>query len=157
MARPKKNTDKIKKEAGSLRKKIKNNISINTVSNDIFSPPDYLNNYAKQKWNELANELYAKKIISNVDKTALEILSLNYGIARESYDAMIRESTDGTIAGYINGRNSQMMGEYNAYDKSMKVVQRLLLEFGLTPASRSRVPEQEVQKEVDPITEMLNN
>lgn len=62
----------------------------------------------------------------------------------------------GTLAGYFVGKNSQTMGEYLAYHKAMSAYTKMLTEFGLTPASKKKVPTQEIVEEDDPITKILN-
>ena len=112
----------------------------------IPSPPDYFSGYSLKKWNELA-PIFAER--------NMELLCLHYGDAMDLYNAMIDDG--GTLAGYFVGKNSQTMGEYLAYHKAMSAYTKMLTEFGLTPASKKKVPSPEVVEEDDPLTKMINN
>ena len=118
--------------------------------------PTYLTAIAKKKWNELAPMFADSKLLKASDLTALETLCINYSMSLELYNAMIAQSTDSTIAGYFAGRNSQTMGEYNAYYKCQATYTRLLTEFGMTPRSRSKIPTEVTPDAEDDITKMIN-
>ena len=120
----------------------------------IPSPPDYFSGYSLKKWNELAPIFAERNMLSPADLSAFELLCLHYGDAMDLYNAMIEEG--GSMAGYLAGKNSQTMGEYLAYHKAMSAYTKMLTEFGLTPASKKKVPTQEIVEEDDPITKMLN-
>lgn len=120
----------------------------------IPSPPDYFSGYSLKKWNELAPIFAEKNMLNEADLSAFELLCMHYGDAMSLYDAMIEEG--GSMAGYLSGRNSQTMGEYLAYHKAITAYSKMLIEFGLTPASKKKVPTQEIVEENDPITKMLN-
>lgn len=120
----------------------------------IPSPPDYFSGYSLKKWNELAPIFAERNMLSPADLSAFELLCLHYGDAMDLYNAMIDDG--GTLAGYFVGKNSQTMGEYLAYHKAMSAYTKMLTEFGLTPASKKKVPTQEIVEEDDPITKMLN-
>ena len=64
-------------------------------------------------------------MLSEADLSAFEVLCLHYGDAMSLYQAMIKEY--GSIAGYLTGRNSQTMGEYLAYNKSMTAYTKMLI------------------------------
>ena len=70
------------------------------------------------------------------------------------YEAMINEG--GSIAGYLAGKNSQTMGEYLADHKAITAYTKMLTEFGLTPASKKKVPVPEVVEDDDPLSKMIN-
>lgn len=121
----------------------------------IPSPPDYFCGYSLKKWNELAPIFAEKNMLNEADLSAFELLCMHYGDAMSLYDAMIEEG--GSMAGYLSGRNSQTMGEYLAYHKAITAYSKMLIEFGLTPASKKKVPSPEVVEEDDPLTKMINN
>lgn len=78
--------------------------------------PEHLNEYAKQRWDELAPLLYAQKILSVADLMMLEQLCSIYG--------EIRDMEDRRVEVPITLRNQLRL--YAA-------------EFGITPSSRTRV------------------
>ena len=133
-------------------KKTKKNIAVS------FQPPEYLSEIAKNKWNDLLPLLENKKITNASDLMALEMLCTSYAMSIDLYHAMIAQSEDGTIAGYFKDRNSQTMGEYNAYYKSQATYMRLLTEFGMTPKSRKHINiEAENEDGSDPTRDLIDN
>lgn len=140
-------SNKAKKAPKNVKNKPKKAIKIP-------SPPDYFSGYSLKKWNELAPIFAERNMLSPADLSAFELLCLHYGDAMDLYNAMIDEG--GSMAGYLSGRNSQTMGEYLAYHKAMSAYTKMLTEFGLTPASKKKVPTQEIVEADDPITKMLN-
>lgn len=137
------------------KKAPKNNENKPKKAVKIPSPPDYFSGYSLKKWNELAPIFAEKNMLNEADLSAFELLCMHYGDAMSLYDAMIEEG--GSMAGYLSGRNSQTMGEYLAYHKAITAYSKMLIEFGLTPASKKKVPSPEVVEEDDPLTKMINN
>ena len=107
-----------------------------------------------KKWNELAPIFAEKNMLNEADLSAFELLCLHYGDAMNLYQAMISEG--GSIAGYLEGKNSQTMGEYLAYHKAITAYTKMLTEFGLTPASKKKVPVPEAIEDEDILFKMLN-
>jgi len=108
-------------------------------------PPSHLNHWAKQMWRETAKELMSLGMITTLDTYSLEILCEQYGIYREMKDSITHVPGDDgkrvkiSVARYLSGRNSQTMPEYNAMRGAFECYKGLLREFGLSPASRSRI------------------
>ncbi|KLI22337.1 P27 family phage terminase small subunit [Brachyspira hyodysenteriae] len=120
----------------------------------IPNPPEYFSGYSLKKWEELAPIFAEKNMLGPADLSAFELLCLHYGDAMDLYKAMINEG--GSIASYLAGKNSQTMGEYLAYHKAITAYHKMLTEFGLTPASKKKVPTPEVIEEDDPLEKMIN-
>lgn len=120
----------------------------------IPNPPEYFCGYSLKKWNELAPIFVEKNMLNGADLSAFELLCLHYGDAMNLYEAMIDEG--GSIAGYLAGKNSQTMGEYLAYHKAITAYTKMLTEFGLTPASKKKVPVPEIVDTDDPIEKLMN-
>lgn len=93
-------------------------------------------------------------MLNGADLSAFELLCLHYGDAMNLYEAMIDEG--GSIAGYLAGKNSQTMGEYLAYHKAITAYTKMLTEFGLTPASKKKVPVPEIVDTDDPLERLMN-
>lgn len=128
----------------------------NKPKNDkiIPNPPDYFSGYSLKKWKELAPIFVERNMLTTADLSAFELLCQHYGDAMSLYEAMIKEN--GSLAGYFSGKNSQTMGEYLAYHKAISSYTKMLTEFGLTPASKKKVPTPEIIEEEDPLSKMLN-
>ncbi|MBW5409741.1 terminase [Brachyspira hampsonii] len=120
----------------------------------IPNPPEYFSGYSLKKWEELAPIFAEKNMLGPADLSAFELLCLHYGDAMALYQAMINEG--GSIAGYLEGKNSQTMGEYLAYHKAITAYHKMLTEFGLTPASKKKVVFPETIEENDPLEKMIN-
>ncbi|WP_028328985.1 P27 family phage terminase small subunit [Brachyspira alvinipulli] len=120
----------------------------------IPNPPEYFSGYSLKKWEELAPIFAEKNMLGEADLSAFELLCLHYGDAMNLYEAMINEG--GSIAGYLAGKNSQTMGEYLAYHKAITAYTKMLTEFGLTPASKKKVPTPDTIEEDDPLEKMIN-
>jgi P27 family predicted phage terminase small subunit len=133
-------------------------------------PPGTLNRYGKSLWRRIGPELLASKILTAADLPVLEILCMRYGMGMELYDLMtLTEEPDEktgrvkrgrkSIAGYLEGRNSQTTAEYNAMKSEFQAVRALMTEFGLTPASRNRfgVPGAKGETEIEAETRRILN
>ena len=123
--------------------------------------PSHLNRWAKQMWNYNAKELKELGMLTTLDTYSLEVLCEQYGIYRELKEAITHKTVDGkrkkiSIAQYLNCRNSQTMPEYAAMKSAFERYSSLLKEFGLSPASRSRIdlPAREPVKS-DPMEALL--
>ncbi|WP_028330473.1 P27 family phage terminase small subunit [Brachyspira alvinipulli] len=116
--------------------------------------PEYFSGYSLKKWEELAPIFTEKNMLGDADLSAFELLCLHYGDAMDLYEAMINEG--GSIAGYLAGKNSQTMGEYLAYHKAITAYTKMLTEFGLTPASKKKVPAPDTIEDEDTLSKMLN-
>ncbi|ANN64618.1 terminase [Brachyspira hyodysenteriae] len=139
--------DKAKKATKNAKNKPKKAVIIP-------NPPEYFSGYSLKKWEELAPIFDEKNMLGEADLSAFELLCLHYGDAMNLYKAMINEG--GSIAGYLAGKNSQTMGEYLAYHKAITAYTKMLTEFGLTPASKKKVPTPDTIEEDDPLEKMIN-
>ena len=139
--------DKAKKAPKNAQNKPKKAVKIP-------NPPEYFVGYSLKKWEELAPVFAEKNMLGPADLSAFELLCMHYGDAMNLYEAMINEG--GSVSGYLKGKNSQTMGEYLAYHKAITAYTKMLTEFGLTPASKKKVPSPETIEEDDPLEKMIN-
>lgn len=125
-------------------------------------PPAHLNKWAKHMWKDIAGKLLTLGMLTDIDIYTLEVLCEQYGIYRELKDAITHRQTPVgrekiSIAQYLAGQNSQTIPEYAAMRAAFERYSALLKEFGLSPASRSRMDiPREPPKAVDPMEELLN-
>jgi len=105
--------------------------------------PKGMGTAAKRHWRVFVRELTTVGVLSIVDGIALAEACISAALA-EKYrnvalaEPMVKEpivNKDGEIAGYKNKPNPALVG-YLACSKNMKLY---LLEFGLTPASRTKL------------------
>ena len=102
---------------------------------EIPEPPGYLDALALEEWDRLAPELEKLKLISKMDRAALEMYCVSYSRWRTAVADL--EAT-GNYLVTTNGNVIQnpVVGVVNtAFDAT----RRMLIEFGMTPSSRSKV------------------
>ena len=113
---------------------------------EVPRPPSHLNAAAKRKWKELAPVLVNSKLLSVLDLTALEMLCDSYGVFREAHDAIFHpvhprtgKRFRRTLGQYLAGQNSQTTPELSAMNKARDAYKAFMTEFGLSPATRTKV------------------
>lgn len=126
-------------------------------------PPAHLNRYAKAMWKKIAPTLVSTRVLTEHDLVTFELLCVQYGDYRELYDAVHCEvpGQNGrkrrqTLAEYMVGRNSQTQPEYTAMQKAYQNWKSYMAEFGLSPLARNRIEHKPIEKEVDPMEELLD-
>ncbi len=97
--------------------------------------PSHMTPNAKKFWRKIARELHKPGLLTNVDVTALEMLCESYATWRDAVDKI---DEFGVLVKTPNGYPVQ--GPYlQIANKAQQQMLRLLAEFGLTPASRTRI------------------
>lgn len=121
----------------------------------IMVAPAYLNNTAKSAFRELVKMVGSSgmNILAEVDKTALAMLCDQYSIYREARYALKDGLTYESIG--RNGIQQKPVPEVGIMNGAWDRVGKMMVEFGLTPSSRSRVNEVERQ-EKDAFEEFMN-
>jgi P27 family predicted phage terminase small subunit len=121
---------------------------------DLPECPPWLNEYARQEWDRLAADLYGMGVLTGIDQTMLAAFCTAYSRWRTAEEDLQKQAdeddeTHGAIIDTINGNKIQnpLMGVANAARRDM---QRLAVEFGLTPSSRTLIDAGK-RGEVDPI------
>lgn len=102
--------------------------------------PANLTGDARKEWKRITAELDSMLVATKVDRSALESYCTNYGQWRECQRAIKREGllTENRFGERVENPNSKL-----ARDLAVQMM-KFLTEFGLTPASRTRL---HVQKE----------
>ncbi len=101
----------------------------------IPSPPDHLDGESLKEWKRITSELHTLGLLSNIDSTALAAYCQCYGRWVEA-EKGIKES--GLMVKTTNGNiiQSPLVGVAN---KAMLMMHKFLVEFGMTPSSRTKV------------------
>ena len=128
--RPRKPTALIKLEGGVQAKKTKRE------SKPLVAykrPPKHLSKKAKEKWEELGPKLYKLGLLTEIDLEAFEALCIIYAKWHDAENEATVSITE-TATGYnqINPMISVAKGYFTQY-------KGLLTEFGMSPASRTRI------------------
>ena len=119
--------------------------------------PDDLGDHGDEFWDETAAIVAERQSLTQADRRALELTARAYQEYRECL-AVIRKAGRSYEASTVKG-DSQMIRprpEAAQADAAWKRVFRGLIEFGLTPASRSRVTGSEPAPK-DDFEEFLNH
>lgn len=113
--------------------------------------PAHLSDEAKREWRRIIKDLSAANLLTIVDRAALASYCQAWGRWVESEDNIRKH---GMLVKSPNGY--PMQSPYLAVaNKAMEQMQRMLVEFGMTPSSRSRI-KVGVQTGFDPQEDFLN-
>jgi P27 family predicted phage terminase small subunit len=113
--------------------------------------PRHLSKEAKKEWHRLSKELFAIGLISNVDRSAFAAYCQAYGRWVNS-ENKIKKTGDVIEApsGY------PIQNPYlSVSNKAVEQMHKFLTEFGMTPASRTRLAVTGKKKTTDPLEELL--
>lgn len=109
--------------------------------------PDHLGEKAQKEWKRVVRELRAMRLLTSADADALALYCQSY---QRWVEASAKLDEEGMVTLTENGY--PVMSPYiTIVNQCMRTMQRLLVEFGMTPASRARihVPEKRVEDEFD--------
>ena len=135
---------------------------------ELPNPPSIMPRAGKKMWKVLGEELMDKGLLTEVDLQTFEICCFNYGLYRAAADSVFcmidNPNKPGSrrrrkLAEYLEGRNSQTMPEYSAMTKAFATFKSYLVEFGLSPAARSRIDLGELDdddEEIEAMKRLLN-
>ena len=119
-------------------------------------PPGHLPDVAKAIWSVLAPELDRLNLITAVDGTALEGFCTAYAHALLADRQIERLQYRIAHGGKDVNINYNRLSLQNAVSKkAWQQVKSFCTEFGLTPASRSRLAVGDTGMVIDPIAEMI--
>jgi P27 family predicted phage terminase small subunit len=98
-----------------------------------LDPPSWLEGYALEHWQALAPFLHQTGRLTMGDRTAFEMLCVDYALIRQAEDA-------GPLERVVrHPRQTSIRVDANTADAAKKRYLRWLREFGLTPSSRARI------------------
>ena len=116
---------------------------------EIPTPPDHLNEIALEEYKSISKQLFDVGLLTGIDKTALAAYCEAYSVWKEA--CIIRNDLGKTWMTEVttNGNTIQhpIVGIINQSRKAMK---EYLIEFGMTPASRSKVHAADKKKTDNP-------
>lgn len=106
-------------------------------------PPAFLSNYAAREWRRIAPELYRLGLVTVADVVPLSLYCDAYSTWRVASEALARAAADDEHTHGLTVQSADGMLRVNPLVRIMSQAAedmlRLAREFGLTPASRSRV------------------
>lgn len=109
--------------------------------------PAHLGEKAQREWKRVVRELSAMKLLTSADADALALYCQTY---QRWVEASEKIDEEGMVVVTENGY--PVMSPYiTIVNQCIRTMQRMLTEFGMTPASRARirVPEKQADDEFD--------
>ena len=126
-----------------------------TVSKPINKAPSFLKAKGKLMYERSVSHLHSMGLLSQIDDTALELLAMAY---QEWYSAELKLQKEGRIYETFSSNGAKVLKAHPAAAQSADAWRRIrmmLIEFGLTPASRSKLERPEGRTlDIDDIIEM---
>jgi P27 family predicted phage terminase small subunit len=96
--------------------------------------PDFLEGWAKEEWEYISDELFELGLLSQIDRTALAAYCKTYARWRQAEEELKTGMTATTESGWEC--QSVWLGIAN---RALELMHKFMTEFGMTPASRSRL------------------
>ena len=123
-----------------------------------FEPPDDLNEWGRKLWIQIATEYAKHSLITIVDNGSLFAMCNEYGVYCEASDIVAVKGIE--IDEPVYSQKGEMVGTKRVINPARKVAsdsfknyRMMCVEFGLTPASRTRVGSQTKKNDHDPFAE----
>lgn len=114
--------------------------------------PRHLGDLASAEWRRMAKVLHRLGVLTETDLAGLEAYCVAYGRWREA-EAKVREL--GQVVERKDGKTLRSPW-LQAANEAMKLMARLMVEFGLTPSSRTKVSRIEDGGGADSLDEFLD-
>jgi len=123
---------------------------------DVPEPPSWLNRYAKREWRERAPELVKVGLLTKADVASFTMLCQAYG-KWEEHERYIKKHGDTfTYTNKAGAENEVERPQVKLAHKAYERYKALCTEFGVTPASRTRIEVKPEEKESDPMEALLS-
>ena len=146
----------LKKKRGTARKdRAPDNPVTVTKAKPKKTTPSFLKAKGKMMYERSVGHLHSMGLLSTVDDTSLELLAMAY---QEWYSAELKLMKEGRIYETFAANGAKVLKPHPAAAQSADAWRRIrmmLIEFGLTPASRSKLERPEGRTlDIDDIIEM---
>lgn len=136
MAAPKPRPTRIKELEGNPgRRPLPKNEPRPQIPDEIPRAPSHLTREAKKEWKSMSLKLHTLGLLTDIDESALALYCQAYG---RWVDAEEKLKKTGTVIKTTNGNivQSPYLGIANT---AMRDCHKYLIEFGMTPSSRTKV------------------
>ncbi len=128
--------------------------------------PDFLSRPAKAEWKRIVPELEAMGLLTKVDRTALAAYCQAYGRWYEAenkikkLEKQLLDNNKDAADAYLlktQAGNVIISPLLSVANRCMEQMKSFMVEFGMTPACRSRISANPQEEDIDPIGEIINN
>lgn len=121
-----------------------------------IKPPTWMNKDGKKMWKRLAPTLQNLRLLTEADLESFSMLCQSWG----DYVELVKEiKKNGKYCIYVNkggGENEIEKPAVKLMHRAHERYKALCSEFGLTPASRTRIEVKPLDKEYDPMEALLS-
>jgi P27 family predicted phage terminase small subunit len=140
----------------------KDRINYNEPSPVINRPscPAHLSTPARTEWRRLTKELFDLGLLTNIDRAALAAYCQSYGRWVEAETqlkklALMNPTTKGLL--YKTANDNLIINPLvKIAQNALELMHKYLIEFGMTPASRTRIHAAKAEVSDDPMDKLLN-
>jgi len=114
--------------------------------------PKHLDTVGQQEWRRISKELYPIGLLTKIDLTALSAYCASYSMWVAAQENIKKH---GVLIKAQSG--FPMQSPYMSIaNRAMVEMRKWLIEFGMTPSSRSRVEVKKPEENKDPLADFLN-
>jgi P27 family predicted phage terminase small subunit len=114
--------------------------------------PEWLQDYAREYYEELSPKLDAMGVLTTADRDALVALAISLANMRYGYEQTRKVGfIMKTPSGYV--QTNPFVGLTN---HAIKQARAMMQEFGMTPSARTRITVADAESESDPFDDFLN-
>tara|TARA_B110001469_G_scaffold125673_1_gene141565 strand:- start:2 stop:451 length:450 start_codon:yes stop_codon:yes gene_type:complete len=117
-----------------------------------LKPPMFLNKYGKAEWKRIVPVLSSLGLLTEVDRAALAGYCNAYG----TWEEATREMRGKSMLIFTEKGYPVQNPLLNVVNKQSDIMKGYLVEFGMTPAARSRVTSDSGDEEADPFMALVN-
>lgn len=117
------------------------------------SVPEHLSDVAKVEWGRIANELHEVGLLTRVDRAALAAYCQAYSdwveaeeqlrrfgkVVKSPVKQTVRQTRSGEVITETSGGYPMQSPFLPIRNKALELMHKFLIEFGMTPSSRSRI------------------
>ena len=121
------------------------------------TPPAWLSDKARQYWGEVGAVLLDMKLCTVADGPALQLLTETLAEWAEARQAVHRKGLTYETTTATGDRMCRPNPEVTIAADAMRRAQRMLTEFGLTPASRGKVSALGDETGLDPFAQLMED
>lgn len=119
--------------------------------------PDYLDDYAKEVWNDLVPKLEKYGLFTEVDYIEFTNLCVLVSVVRQAYDIIRKKpKTKRLTFENVNTGNDQVRAELQIISNNVKIISQLSAKFGLSPSDRSGLTTPKSQEKSSKLKSLLS-
>lgn len=114
--------------------------------------PEHLSDEAKREWRRMGKTLYDLGLLTEIDRAALAAYCVAWGRWVEAENNLKKY---GTVMLSPKEKWPVQSPYLSIANRAMEQMQKFMVEFGMTPSSRSRVHSAQKREEADPFEELF--